>query len=225
MKVIVCEDNSTEREALVKLLSALGDYEILALENALDLRKHLQEWKPYIIFLDIDMPLMNGIEAGKLIRQLNSNCFIIYITGYEQFALEAFSVYAFDYIQKPLEEKRLRHTLERIKVNSDNRVLDIKIRQTRYRIMQKDILFIEKKRNKCYIYTNNLTYELISTLEDLHKLLDANCFIRTHKGYIVNLKKIARIEPAENLTYKIHFSNSEYLAYISRNYRHILSTL
>lgn len=163
-----------------------------------------QQKKDYdIIFLDMQMPIKNGIEIGKAIRKFNKSVIIVYITGFADYALNAFEIRAFDYILKPVNSKHLKKTIEeainRIEINDKlqedtegyftftwNRML--------VNLKFEDIIFIEKVKNKVIITCEERRYEIYDSLGNIKKKLNDHLFIQTHQGFIVNKKKIDRYE-------------------------------
>ncbi|MFC0213501.1 LytR/AlgR family response regulator transcription factor [Paenibacillus chartarius] len=116
MKVMIAEDERLARDELMYLLSQEDDVEILACaDNGTELLELVRLQRPHVVFLDIHMPGLNGVETAERLQRQGSAPYIVFATAYEQFALDAFRLEAVDYVLKPYEEERLRKTLQRIR--------------------------------------------------------------------------------------------------------------
>lgn len=226
-KIIIADDNVTSRTLLRHFIHVLPQYKIVAeAVNGEEFVRLVLEEKPDIVLVDINMPGLNGMEAVKICKQAVPALQIIFITGYDEFAVEAFEISATDYIVKPIERVRLFHALEKARklielfrqdcssIRKKDKRLDIKSQGSILFLPLDDILFIEKESRKTVIHTSNERYETTETLSEIESRLD-DYFFKTHRSYIVNLKKIVKIEPAGE-TYLAHFLDSHKIAYISK---------
>lgn len=130
-----------------------------------------------ILFLNIEMPFMNGLECAKEIQRRDYPVKIVFATGYSQFAVQAFDLEAFDYILKPYDEKRIQRTIKRY---ADSLEL--------------------RENHRSLFYTTSGIIESKMALRDAEQLLAPHGFFRTHKGYIVNLAMIQELESQDNGT-------------------------
>ena len=169
-----------------------------------------------ILFLDIEMPVMNGLETAKEILAMNYPVKIVFATGYSQFALQAFDLEAFDYILKPYDEERIAKTIERLSGSLEERKQyqapgEIISASRKITLQTKDktlllspsheiILISTEKSDSSLFYTTNGIIRSKMTLRDIEKILSPQGFFRTHKGYIVNLSKVREIKPQDNST-------------------------
>jgi two-component system response regulator AlgR len=113
MKVLVVDDEAPARERLVSLLETLNQYEICgAAANGVQAVRLAQETQPDIVLMDIRMPGMDGLEAARHISQMDTPPAIIFITAYEEHAIEAFETHAVGYLLKPVRGERLKAALE-----------------------------------------------------------------------------------------------------------------
>jgi len=228
VRIIICDDNPVERNLLKRYLESIGSFTITEMDNASMLIDNIKAFPADIIFLDIDMPGISGIEASKKIRTFNSESTIVFVTAHEQYAMEAFSVYALDYIVKPVTIERLKKTLGRIisnKGTTNDTLINIKYKQSVYKVRQEEIILVEKNVNKCYVYTKDFTYETVSSIRKFEEMLDKNIFVKTHSGFIVNRFKILKIVPSKYLSYKIYFSDIKKVAHLSRSNKALLGLL
>jgi two-component system LytT family response regulator len=228
LKIVIADDNASSRILLRHYINLLPDYEIIG--EAADGEEFVQvvlDKKPDLVLVDINMPNLDGMEAVKLCRELLPNLQIIFTTGYDEFAVEAFNIAAADYIVKPIERTRLFHALEKARklVQLSNRrhegslgekktIFEIKSQNSILFLPMQEILFIEREGRKTVIHTRDGRYETTESLNEVASRL-APYFFKTHRSYIVNLKQVFKIE-ADGETYRVHFFNSDKVAYISK---------
>ncbi len=169
-----------------------------------------------ILFLDIEMPLMNGLECAKEIQRMDLPVKIVFATGYSQFAVQAFELEAFDYILKPYNETRIARTISRLAdslslrekerapgeiVTSSHKIsLQTKDKTLMISPAQEIVLISTEKSDRSLFYTTGGIVESKMTLRDIETLLAPLGFFRTHKGYIVNLSMIKEIASQDNGT-------------------------
>ncbi|MDY6085104.1 MAG: LytTR family DNA-binding domain-containing protein [Dialister sp.] len=169
-----------------------------------------------LLFLDIEMPIMNGLEAAEEITRMDLPVKIVFATGYSQFAVQAFDLEAFDYILKPYDEERIGRTIQRLADSISAREqartpgeivtfyqkisLQTKDRTIMISPSREIVLISTEKSDRSLFYTTNGIIESKMTLRDVETLLSPLGFFRSHKGYIVNLSMIQEILPQDNGT-------------------------
>lgn len=240
IRCIIVDDEKPARDELTYLLSSIEDIMVVGeAENGIQaIRKAIEE-KPQLVFLDVNMPGINGIDVAKELVALESKPLIVFITAYDSYAVSAFEVSAFDYLLKPVSEERLRNSLDRIRsmVSSrEARVLD-KLdklsgelglsRSTRivgyqngmlFPIELDEILFLTLEEKNTIVVCERGKYQINGTLSELQEKLSDRKFFRSHKSYIVNLDRIDSIEPWFNSTYNIHLKGIGEIIPVSRTY-------
>lgn len=149
-----------------------------------------------IIFLDIELKLLNGIEVGRIIREqmLNEITQIIYISGKENYAMQLFKIRPLDFIIKPLTYDKIAAPLKyALKIINGNKKLFLyKKGQTSFKIPIKDIIYFESKNRKVNIITANEIDTFYGSLEEISEKLPY--FINIHKSYLVNYNYVFKIE-------------------------------
>lgn len=176
-----------------------------------------------ILFLDIEMPLMNGLECAKEIVRMDLSVKIVFATGYSQFAVKAFDLEAFDYILKPYDETRIARTISRLadslalmekerapgEIVSTSQKISLQTQGKTIMISpaQEIILISSEKSDRALFYTTRGIIESKMTLRDIESLLSPLGFFRTHKGYIVNLSMIQEIQNQDNGTLLLTLSH------------------
>lgn len=242
LRCIVVDDEDYARKGLISLLRVFDEINIVGEASngfeALDLYKEL---KPDLIFLDIKMPKMSGLEVADTIMSEKGQTLIVFTTAYDEFAIKAFEVNAVDYILKPISKPRLRQTIERImelsKVDNRDYIDDIEkvvkeLRKkeeyegTKIYVNEKDkivilhpseIIYATSLEGFAYITSTKGTYKSRITLNSLEEQLDYPNFFRGHRSYLVNLNYIESIVPWYNSTYALELTGVKEKIPISRS--------
>jgi len=232
-KCLIVDDEELAQDVIEKYIESMPMLEVLGkCSNAIEAISHLHENTVDIMFLDINMPEINGLE---MLKTLNIQPKVILTTAYSEFALESYDLGVVDYLLKPIKLDRFIKSVNRaldqfnhkenseIKTNlpeDQSKSLFIKEDHITYSIDFKDILFIEAYGNYLKIYTPEKTYVIRETLQNMLEKIPEKKFIRVHKSYIVSLEKIKKIMgniisiesheiPVGN-TYKSELSNKLY---------------
>ena len=191
MRVLISEDDAASRKLLKHLILLLPNYQIVGeAENGEELIQGVMKEKPDIALVDIGLPLLSGMEAVKTCKKILPSLQVIFITGHDQYALEAFDVNAIDYIMKPIERSRLYGALERaasMAVQNQSQgsfKKDLMIKQHNQMIFVPldEVLFIERAERKAVIHTHQKKYEMNEALTNLESILDSR-FIASHRSY------------------------------------------
>ena len=193
---LIIDDEASARSRLKRLLAEYSDLSFVGeAENGLQGLKSIHEKKPELVFLDIEMPGINGIELAKCLP-LNGPQ-IIFVTAYDEFALEAFEAKSLDYIVKPINENRLRKTVEKIRNSSESTKPDLDsfpVEQLAFKvgtnfqvISLKEISLIQSENNYNNIYFEKQEVLTEDSLDHLMEKLPQKDFVRIHRSAIVNL--------------------------------------
>ena len=149
-----------------------------------------------LIFLDIQMDGINGIETAKAVREYDRKAVIIFVTAVKEYVFEAFDVGAFHYLLKPIEEQRFAEVFANAvrkirgrRAEKETPVLFVKTKNKSYTLKQSEIIFIESRNRKVAIHTTKNTLEVYAVMNELQKKL-GNSFYRCHRGYLVNMAHI-----------------------------------
>ncbi len=224
---VIVEDEFPAREELKYFLTKHKEISLeKEFENPIDSLKYLQENKVDVVFLDINMPELDGMSLGKILTKLNPNIKIIFITAYRDYAAEAFEIKAFDYLLKPYSEKRITEVLNnltRIKDNFPIKEVE-KINKVTVFLDEKmvvlsldEIYYIEVAEKESLVYTQNEIYTSKLKISKWEEILPKNKFYRTHRAYIVNLDKIKEVEPWFNGTFVLKIQDLKFKIPVSRN--------
>ncbi|MEC1178041.1 LytTR family DNA-binding domain-containing protein [Metasolibacillus meyeri] len=208
-KVFIIDDEPLARDELKYLLSQFSEIEILG--ESEDLQQILVDNlidEIDCLFLDIELSNQNGIELAKELLQREEKPLIVFATAYDDYAIDAFNMNAFDYILKPFEKQRIEQTIvklmtmtkkserkepavkEKIKqmgkiaVSNEDRVALIKLQ---------DVLYFTSEESKTKVITENKSYSSAESLITLEKKLGPN-FIRVHRAFLINLEHLQELE-------------------------------
>jgi len=231
MKAIIVEDELPARIELSYFITHHSEMEIInEFNNGLDVLKFLQQHEVDVIFLDINIPALDGLTLAKTIHQFKHKPKIIFITAYKEHAVTAFELEAFDYILKPFSENRIINTLKRLNhsqteiverphshSNQAKETMALWHHHKLFIVNFKDIYYCEALEREIRVYTKERTYTGKISISELEKKLPKSVFFRSHRSYIINVKKIKEIIPWFNSTFKIKFENVDYEAYVSRS--------
>ena len=226
LKIIIAEDDPNMRLILKKVLEDIPGVEFSGeAENGKQLIRLVEELNPDIIFVDVDMPEMNGVEAAKEIFDINPQIIIIFATAFDNYTHEAFQVYAFDYLIKPFNLSRIRQTMERIKgsvvkrenasplqrpvmqLGKENLKILIQSNDRQKIINIQDIILVTRINRQTIIYTLQDTIKTYEPLQKFGDRLKYENFFRCHKGFIINTDMVTEISPWGNKTYLVKMAN------------------
>ncbi len=201
MNCIIIDDEPLAREELQALLNEVSNIEIKAkFSSAIKALEFLQENDVDLIFLDIEMPLLNGLEFAM---QIPEKTLIIFTTAYAQYALKSYEFDAVDYLLKPIESNRLDKAVRKAMLYSEllleqkntiesntHDFLFIKADRRFHKIYFKDVWFIEGLKDYVIIHTKNQKLITAMNLKSMHQKLPVESFLRVSKSYVVNLDYI-----------------------------------
>ena len=207
MKALIVDDERLARTELKRLLNPFKDIKVVGeAVNADDALEKIQQLKPELLFLDIQMPGKTGFE---MLEELDSVPIVVFTTAYDEYALKAFEYNALDYLLKPIEPKRLEETVNKLVEKNRKKTvrdLDKEILSESDQVFVKDgercwfvklesVRVFESEGNYVRIYFEDKKPLILRTLNYLDERLDDNTFFRANRKHIVNLKWIASIEP------------------------------
>ena len=203
IKVIIVDDDELCRTIVEDLIKEVEDFNCVGVfENALEAFKFLNDNKVDVIFLDVEMPKMGGME---LLRNLKVNPLIVMITSHDEFALESYEYNVTDFLKKPVTAPRFFKTVQKIKkqINSDESLsfdsnnseyVFIKTDAKLVQIRLDEILWIEALGNYMRLHTEDDKHTVLSTMKEIEAKLPIKDFIRVQRSFIVRLDKILTIE-------------------------------
>ena len=240
LNVWIVDDNDGMRLVMRKAVEKAGHNitgEAKSGEEALELLEKSD--KPQVIFLDIEMGGMDGVETARRIQDTDPRIAIVFVTAHEEFRKEAFEVYAFDYLVKPFEVERVKTTLERVEdllsgvvplpivAEPSPRVEKLMLRHKDgiSLVDARDIILIQRENRSTVIYTKTDKHVTSETLSEIEQRLPGNKFFRCHKSYIINIERITRIYPYGRWTYIVKLSGTDLDALMTQERYAVLQTM
>ena len=225
-KVLIADDDQGMRMILKKMIDKQEGFELVGeAENGQEALQLSEALRPHVVFLDVEMPLLDGLECAKRIMDINPKTFIIFATGHSEYMPEAFDIYAFDYLVKPFKLDRINQTLTRIKelqhqsdlhsikqIIKHEKGLDklvIRNKEGISFIDMEDIILIQREDRSTAVYTIREKYITSEGLSELEERLDKTVFFRSHKSYIINLSMVHKISTYGRWTYIIKLKNTD----------------
>jgi two-component system, LytTR family, response regulator len=213
VKVLIIDDEPLATEIVSEYLSDFPQFEILGVcHNGFEGLKAIQEMKPDLIFLDVQMPKLNGFELLELLDEPPA---VIFTTAFDEYAMKAFDTHAIDYLLKPFSKSRFAKATEKFlqsghllqshdlikyeePINSEtaNRVV-LKVKNEIKIIPINDIKYLEANDDYVNIHTKEGKYLKNKTLSFFERTLEPSQFVRVHRSYIVKINEIHKIESYE----------------------------
>jgi two-component system LytT family response regulator len=232
IKAVIVDDEPLAIKELQFLLASYNNIQIVGNARTVNQASELiVKSLPDVVFLDIQLRHESGFDLLHLIPR---SCKIVFVTAYDKFAVDAFDVYAIDYLLKPIKEERLNRTVNRLQeiINSDTHEVNSEL----LKLSMKDKLFInsgntfkivrmnEIKAIKadgdytCVVTINNSKHLILRTLKKWEQMLPSEYFLRIHRSTIINIEFVERIEKWFNNTCRVWMKDMKDEFKISQRY-------
>ena len=212
MKILIVDDENLAISRLKRLLNDEGLEDIETFTNPLDALKQCTKTKYDVVFLDISMPQITGLELANKILELEPKTFVVFQTAYDEYALEAYKNGGMGYLLKPIDTESLKDILKKIETyiqSSVDKMDEKKIIAKRgdkiYLIDLDDIYYIRADLDEVIIKIKETDAYVRKKIGDLEKLLSNKNFFRIHRSYIVNVDKIKSMQSVEQSKLQISF--------------------
>ncbi len=202
LRLAIVDDEPMALEYLKLSLQRIGGVEVVAAcKDAAEFMREVARTDPDAVMLDIHLPDESGMEIAKALRRLKAPPLVVFVTGYDDYAIPAFEVAAVDYVMKPFDEKRLEETIRRLldrmsdgpKSLPEVGKLAIKDRNG-YKIVDPDeICFIQLTNRKMNIHTANSVYQCYSSISEIEAKLKGHRFFRANEQCLVNLDRVEEV--------------------------------
>lgn len=225
IRTIIIDDEPLAAGIVQEFLADFPQFEVLEIcQDGFQGLKAIQQHKPDLIFLDVQMPKITGFEMLEL---LDGPPAVIFTTAFDQFALKAFDAKAMDYLLKPFSQSRFKQAIERFldnrgkvrefeKAESDmnqlaekNNRLVVRVKNDIKIIPITEVIYFEAEDDYVAIHTSGGKYLKKMTMKVLEESLDPAKFARVHRSFIINLNGITGVEPYERDSYLLKLSNGE----------------
>ncbi len=242
-KIIIIDDEPLARSLVTEYLQAHTQLEIIAeCNDGFEGMKAIQQHQPDLIFLDIQMPKINGFEMLEILDSIPP---VIFTTAFDEYAIKAFETNAIDYLLKPFSKERFDAAVNKwlnTNINQTSKNVQTLLEQNKasaeeaQRIVVKnagdisiipiqDIIYIEAYDDYVKIFTKDTYFLKKKTMQYYENTLNPQHFFRTHRSYIINLKELTKIEPLEKNTYIAFLKNGKKIPLSRSGYVNLKETL
>jgi two-component system response regulator LytT len=233
ISAVIVDDEKLAREELQYLLKQVGDVDVVGQgSNGMEAVNLIREHNPDIVFLDVQMPGLDGFGVlKKLVDKRQPMPQIVFATAFDQYAVRAFEVNAIDYLLKPFDKKRVQQSVQkaRLKLSTtpQNEKLEslVKMLESQrpqaskillrsggrmFLVDQKDVCFASIDEGVITVATHTMEgHSNCRTLEELMEMLDDNFFWRAHRSYIVNINRIKEVVPWFKSSYQLRMDDKK----------------
>ena len=231
MKILVVDDEQPARRKIISFLKELEEnFSIVEASNGKEAVEIIINEKPDLVLLDIQMPGVNGFEVIEKIG-IEEMPAVIFITAYDQYALNAFEVHAVDYLFNSFNRAKDQIEIKKEQNNGLELIINELKKETKYLrkilvnvgtkyffINTSDIIYISAKEKYIMPHTEKGNYLIRDTMNNVESSLNPNKFYRVHRSYIVNIDAIKEMRPWSHGDYKIVLKNGEKIQ-MSRRYK------
>lgn len=166
-----------------------------------------------IAFLDVEMTGLSGIHTGAELKRKNPNVIIFIVTSYPDYLDEAMRFHVFRYLSKPIDQNRLFRNMKdaMFRYSTVSKKIQIETKEYTDVVYMKDIIFVEARSRKVFVYTQKKVYESVQKMEFWLEKFPQSCFFQTHRSYIINFRYVSGYD---NTIVKL--CDDQYTAYLTR---------
>lgn len=206
IRIAICDDEQSICSQLEKILIEIAEnitieFEIETFISGKSLCAELQRQRYDLIFLDIELPKVSGIDVGKYIRDelKNESVQIAYISAKEGYAMELFEFRPINFLIKPIGKEKVAKVIRKYIVitEQDNHIFEYKKRMEYYKVLMSEIIYFENRNRKVSIYTTDGEDEFYESMENIYNIVKEHDFLFVHKSIIVNYRFIKKISYEE----------------------------
>lgn len=217
MRIVICDDDSFIVEQLQNYIKVYFEKacvkcpELVCFSNGESLLE--DKGNKDIVFLDIEMPGINGIYVGNELKKANEKIILFIITSYSEYLDEAMRFHVFRYLSKPLDKQRFfRNMKDAVDLYHTMMVkLPIETKTGIYTVLSSSIIAVEAQRRKVIVHTNLRDFESVHNMQYWLALLPKNCFFQTHRSFIVNFEHISDFDHS-----LVHLAGNRFQAYLTK---------
>ena len=211
MRILIVDDEKLASSRVKRILNELGYRDIIIFNDSVEASHDVYKNKYDLIFLDIQMPNISGLELANKIIEIEPKTFIVFETAYEKYALEAFKAGGIDYILKPTTKESIESAINTVKkyleTHTNDEILKIigKRGNKIYLIALEDIFYLKADLDEVIVRIKNADVYVRKKIGDLDTILKSKNFFRIHRSIIVNVDKINSMQSIEQSKFEIGF--------------------
>jgi len=233
LRALVADDEQPAREELCFLLEQMDGVKVVGqADNGISALAMANELEPQVAFLDIQMPGLTGFEVAQLLLNSHAAAHVVFVTAYDQYAIDAFDVNAVDYLLKPVEQQRLEHAVQRVRHRLSlgpprNDRMEQLVQMMAERHQRRDQLALKVGDRFLLVQAEDVIYASVDgdtiqiaagqlagtsnyrTLDELQARLDPDVFWRVHRSHLVNINKIKEIVPWFSRNYMLRMKDGK----------------
>lgn len=251
IKVLIVDDEALARNLMNSLIRRDPGLELVgSCSDGAEARREILRLKPDLVFLDIHMPKLNGVEVIESLAKMEQLPYVVFVTAFDQYAVRAFDVDALDYLMKPVDEERFQVAVERARnaiqqrrlqslgaqiaeLSGDHKPAEaaeeathliVKKGEELIRLPAADIVWLEAASQYVRIHTRNNTYMMAESLNNYHRRLPGSLFTRIHRSAVVNRARLSRIFKKPNGVHALELDDGTVLS-LARSRRKMLNEL
>lgn len=215
IRALIVDDEAPARSELRYLLAGHPQIEVVgdaaSASEALELARELRY---DVVFLDVEMPGLTGLEAAPLVRERRDPPAVVFVTAHERYAIDAFAVEAFDYILKPVDPDRLARVVERLQERSSENASPVEkvavVAGGGTELLEYDqVHYVQADGDYSRVHTYDRSYLCTASLGELEERLPGARFARIHRSYLVNLSKVAGVRRASADRFRLQLADAE----------------
>lgn len=244
IRILIADDDDSMRMIMRRFVEKAGGFQIVGeAKDGRELIRLNEQTHPQVILLDVEMPVMTGVECARIIQDINPKTILVFATAHEKYMGDAFEVYAFDYLLKPFREQRVMKTLALIRSrlaeeaeeravkpetprNVAPRKLMLRHKEGVSFVDMEDILLIQREERSTVLYLAGGERLVTSdSLSEMDERLPDDMFFRTHKSYVVGLRHIDSITPYGRWTYVVKLRGTTHDALVTAERLEILQKM
>jgi two-component system, LytTR family, response regulator LytT len=213
IRALLVDDEAPARSELRYLLAEHPDVRVVGeAATAAEALGLAEEQRHDVVFLDVEMPGLSGVEAAPLVRERRNSPAVVFVTAHEHYAVDAFAVEAFDYLLKPVDPERLARVVERLRERTSESAAPVEkiavVSGGGTELLDFDqVHYAQADGDYSRVYTYDRSYLCTASLGELEERLDAR-FARIHRSHLVNLSKVAAVRRAAPDRFRLQLADA-----------------